>query len=396
MLDERRWEEPVLVPEAHAVGAIGVVRSLGRAGYRVHAMATRDDALGLRSRFSAAAVVSPPYSSPAFLPWLREYVAANGIKAIVPSEAFLLAVRPAIEEFLPLMAVPRSAELIFAGMSKYDLFRDLLGAGGAASAHLPPTRLYEEGVCVGDNASHAELRWPVFLKGDACYSLEAADGAILAARSETEFEEGKERFSRRFSRYLVQGYAPGRDAGVYFLLWKGEVLARFMNLALHSVPHTGGFYSLRTSCFDEDLFSDALAKVRRVGWEGVVMMEYRWTPTDRQFAFVEMNARFWGSLHHALYAGVDFPRLLLDAFFGRRVEPALAYPEGLRCRYTFPAEVGYVSSRLRDPQVSLAGRLWSAIEFFLLFADFRCRSDLCFPGDEALYWESLRRAVRRP
>ena len=50
---------PVLVPEAHAIGMIAVIRSLGRAGYPVHAAASRPDALGLQSKFAAHAVHFP-------------------------------------------------------------------------------------------------------------------------------------------------------------------------------------------------------------------------------------------------------------------------------------------------------------------------------------------------
>ena len=56
--------------------------------------------------------------------------------------------------------------------------------------------------------------------------------------------------------------------------------------------------------------------LRRIGWNGVAMLEYRRDPSTGDFRLLELNARFWGSLHLALAAGVDFPRLLLDAWLG--------------------------------------------------------------------------------
>ena len=88
-----RRRHPVLVPTAGAIGAIGVIRSLGRAGYPVHACASSPNALGLRSRFAVRAVVHPAEHDPAFLDWLRGYVQAESISAIVPSESFYLGVR---------------------------------------------------------------------------------------------------------------------------------------------------------------------------------------------------------------------------------------------------------------------------------------------------------------
>ncbi|MEX2648810.1 MAG: hypothetical protein WD673_07335, partial [Alphaproteobacteria bacterium] len=74
--DPRRWRQgfAVLVPQVDAIGMIGVVRSLGRAGYRVHACSASPSALGLRSRFAGDAVVHPPYDHPDFLAWSRTYV----------------------------------------------------------------------------------------------------------------------------------------------------------------------------------------------------------------------------------------------------------------------------------------------------------------------------------
>ena len=90
-----------------SLGAVGVIRSLGRAGYPVHACADTADALGLHSRLVRSAEVHPPYASPDFIPWVRETVQRLGIRAIVPSELFLLALRPALGEFQAPPAVLR-------------------------------------------------------------------------------------------------------------------------------------------------------------------------------------------------------------------------------------------------------------------------------------------------
>ena len=59
----------------------------------MHACADAEDALGLHSRFVRSAELHPPYASPEFIPWVRQVVQRLGIRAIVPSELFLLALR---------------------------------------------------------------------------------------------------------------------------------------------------------------------------------------------------------------------------------------------------------------------------------------------------------------
>src|SRR5579884_1769283 len=88
-----RSELPVLVTEAQAMGSIAVIRSLGRAGYPVHACATRTDALGLQSRFAARAEACPDVPG-AFIGWLREYISKHNICTIIPSEKVLIYLRP--------------------------------------------------------------------------------------------------------------------------------------------------------------------------------------------------------------------------------------------------------------------------------------------------------------
>jgi hypothetical protein len=124
------------------------------------------------------------------------------------------------------------------------------------------------------------------------------------------------------------------------------------------------------------------------------MMEYRWEPGTNRFHFIEMNGRFWGSLHLALFAGVDFPALLVDAHVGRPLPELGVFPRGVRCRYTVPREIQYVWSRLRDRRLSARSKLWSLMEFVLLSLHPGVRSDLLFPGDRHLYWRRIARFAR--
>ena len=77
MVRDLRAAKTVLVPEAHTLGAIGAIRSLGRAGYTVVAMSPEPDALGFRSRFAARAELSPRYDAPDYIEWLERFLTAN-------------------------------------------------------------------------------------------------------------------------------------------------------------------------------------------------------------------------------------------------------------------------------------------------------------------------------
>ncbi len=133
----------VLVSDVHALGMLGVVRSLGRAGYRTHGYSADPGALGLRSRYNRNPLVVPRYDDPAFLPWLRDYVQRYRIRALVPTEGCLLALRPVIAEFAHLLPLAPGPAVIYRCLSKFDVLDAFLreSPGGALRKHLPSTVL---------------------------------------------------------------------------------------------------------------------------------------------------------------------------------------------------------------------------------------------------------------
>lgn len=384
---------PVLVTPAQTIGGIGVIRSLGRGGYPVHAVSSQPNALGFLSRYATASAVCPECSDASYLDWLRAYVERHGIKGIIPSEAMLLALRPAFSEFSRLLPFSRDEDTVYQGMSKFDLFESLRSplAPDAVRGHLPPTLFVNESDPLPDVAALESLGSPLFLKVDGCHSRLGSGGTVHKAGSGQQARVILGEIARDFRKILVQGYVPGVGVGAFFLLWKGQALAEFMHRRLHESPHTGGVSSLRESWWHPEIRDDALAKLKHFGWEGVAMLEYRWDPATDRFHLMEMNGRFWGSLHLALYAGVDFPLLLMDAFHGRVPAPVKQFRLGVRCRHTFPFEVGHVLSRVRDRRIGRLSRLWTLLGFFTGFLDFRTYSDLWFPGDRRLYWVNLKR-----
>lgn len=388
---------PVLVTDAHTLGSLAVIRSLGRAGYPVSACSERPDALGFVSTYCDAHVVCPSYASPNFLDWLKRYIHQNGIRAIIPSEGFLLRIRPNLKEFSPLLPFPSSESILYAAMSKSDQFAALTQNPLSASTrhHLPPFLLLQKEDELPAVDAFQSLGVPLYIKVDGCYSRSGEGGSVVhKIPTASEARQVSQRLIKEFSKVLVQGHVSGQGAGAFFLIRDGRPLAEFMHLRLHEVPHTGGVSSYRKSWWHQAMRDDALEKIQAMSWQGVGMMEYRWDPQTDQFYFLEMNGRFWGSLHLALFAGVDFPALLLDAFHGRPPNPVLGPSKEIACRYTFPRELMYVWSRWKDSQLGWPSKLGSAIEFFLLSLDPRVHSDLLFPRDRMLYWRQLVRAFR--
>ena len=384
--------QQVLVDAAHTMGSIAVIRSLGRAGHAVHACSQHHDALGFKSRYTNKSAVSPDYESPQFLDFLREYIVDNAISVVIPSEGFLLAIRASFSEFSHLLPFSSDESVVYKGLSKWDLFDQLRRSG--TDDHLPPYQLLD----FVDGEQQLQLdEQQYFLKLDEVYRNKEGQHfpGVLPAQDAEQYSQLIGKVRPFFDRALVQGFVSGVGCGAFFLVWDGIVVAYFMHLRLHEVPHTGGASSLRKSWWHQAIYDDALEKVTSLQWQGVVMVEYRWNPESDEFYLMEMNCRFWGSLHLALYAGVDFPALLVACHAGH-APPSLVKPSPneLACRYTFPREVQFVWSLWKDARVPGREKLGAAIRFCGLFFSKRTKSDLWFPGDRFLYWRRFYRFIR--
>ncbi len=134
---------------------------------------------------------------------------------------------------------------------------------------------------------------------------------------------------------------PGGEAlGVAVLMnFASEPKASFTYRRLREYPIAGGPSTLRESIWNPALQERAEHLLASLGWIGVAMVEFKVDPRDGEPKLLEVNPRFWGSLHHAIVCGVDFPFLLYrlamdgdvdpgDAISGRGQEP-LAAPRRL-------------------------------------------------------------------
>ncbi|MDH3719727.1 MAG: hypothetical protein OES79_16520 [Planctomycetota bacterium] len=389
-ISSKRVRFPVLVVDAHERMAVAAIRSLGRAGYPVHAGSARRYAMGWGSRYTKCVARCPRYESPHFVPWLREYCHAHLIRCIVPTDDLLLAIRHAYEEFEPLLPLIDDKKAVYAGLSKFDLFSKLSCNSGEcrAATNLAPFLLVRRDCSLPNIDDIESLGAPFYVKADAVASVSGTSSVVRVVQTSHEALDLTAKSLDEYDKIVIQGHVPGDGVGAFLLRWNGRVRARFMHRRLHEIPGSG-WSSLRTSWWHDAIMADAENKLGSIQWEGVAMLEYRWNPETDEFWLLEMNSRFWGSLHLALYAGVDFPRLLLDAFHGLGRETVDGRESNVSCR-NFALECRYVQSRLRTNGTSVAKKLGLLLEFLLLSLDPRIKSDLWFPGDRRVWWLQFR------
>ena len=325
----------VLVTDSSRGSAISVIRSLGRAGYKVIAADSNCNSIGFRSCYARERVIypSPEVDLPGFTEFLLNTVKARKIDLIIPVTDLvilpLVSVREQLEEFTRI-ALPEN-EALGAVIDKKNTFQraEKLGVPIPGTFFVGDT---EEAMRIAKN-----LTWPIVLKPQFSKKLLDSKGVesfkVTYALSTRDLYNAMQKIEGRCD-VLLQEYHPGVGYGIELLMSDGQPLAAFAHRRLREVPLTGGVSSYRESAaIDSTLYDYALRLLSDIGWTGLAMVEFK--RNSSKAVLMEINGRVWGSIPLAVASGVDFPLLLTKLFMdgANSIKPQLGnhYQVGIRC-----------------------------------------------------------------
>lgn len=360
----------ILVTEGEQRAALALVRSLGRAGHRVHVASREGKSLAGASRYAQGDHATPdPLLSPhEHVAALRALETTLGAEVLIPvTEASLAATLGARDAFRAIIPFPPLAT--FAAIS--DKARVLAEAPLVGIAVPAATAV---GSAAEARTLVSGLRFPVVVKPSRSVRI-GEDGKqrskhdVRHAADAAELARVLDDLPAGAFPALIQQRIVGPGVGIFLLLWEGRTLARFAHRRLREKPPSGGVsvYSESVAA-SEELFARSEALLRRFDWNGVAMVEYKLDAATGTPYLMEVNGRFWGSLQLAIEAGVDFPRLLVAAATGEPLPAVTSYRVGVRNRWWW-GDVDQLLTRIRRSRrrLSLApgmpGRLAALGEF---------------------------------
>lgn len=329
---------------------LAVVRSLGRRGVAVHVGWCPADAVARRSRYVARAHELPPWrpEDDAWQEALAAVLRAERFDLVVPtSDPTLIPLqhaRAVLEPFAKLYVLaPRAFEVAFDKRKSHEL---------AASLGIRVPREEAFGIPVEPATVLARFRPPVVLKPRASFAEDdlARKRVVQIANDVAAVERHLRAFAGQ-PDVLAQERIDGAGAGVEVLAYAGRILTAFQHLRVHE-PRTGGGSSYRKSVPLDPTLRDATAKLMAaLDYTGVAMVEFRGDPVRGEWAFLEINGRFWGSLPLAVAAGADFPYWLYQMLVEGRREFPQTYRTGLYCR-NWTRDAGWLADNLRAPRTA--------------------------------------------
>lgn len=223
----------------------------------------------------------------------------------------------------------------------------------AEAAGVPAPRTWQPSTLAELDAIDAEPPWAIkpAIKEHFFYETKAK-----AWRADTRAEL-RELVARAMDivgpgEVLVQELIPGdgRQQFAYGALYAdGEPLATMVVRRRRQHPPEFGRASTYVETIEEpevEALSEKL--LRRIGYDGLVELEYKRDPRDGRFKLLDFNARTWGYHTIAHAAGVDFPFLLFRHQLGQPVEPQRAAAGVRWVRLLTDLPTGYVQIRAGD------------------------------------------------
>jgi len=363
----------VLVTDGEQRAALAVVRSLGRAGHRVHVVASRPRPVAGASRyaFRTATAPDPLDSADAFVDTIVRRVREWGIDVVLPiAEPSILALLAARHRL-------GDATLPFPDLEVFRALSDkqLVLAVAADMGILTPEQRALSRPDQDPRTVAEGIGYPLVIKPYRSVAGDGARGHKLEVRHAANADELVERvreYPPAAFPLLLQQRIVGPGVGVFLLVWEGRLRAVFAHKRLREKPPAGGVSVYCESVAPPwGLVGSARALLERFGWSGVAMVEFKVDAGSGLPYLMEVNPRFWGSLQLAIDAGVDFPALLVRAASGAPTGPPPVYRPGNRLRWGW-GDVDHLIARLRRSPEELAlpdgaPTRWTALLDFLLW-----------------------------
>jgi predicted ATP-grasp superfamily ATP-dependent carboligase len=326
----------VLVLDGFWNKALAAVRSLGRRGAFVTAGERTRLAPAMFSRYCRRRFVHPSVAkhSEAFLAALERELQATGYDVVLPMElATQLLVTEHRRRVEPGARIPfADADRTLRVHDKGFLTAFAQDHGIECPATFFPTGPEEAATLSGD------LPYPVLVKP----RHSSGGRGIRRVERRADFVGAYAMVHTTFPAPIVQEcLPPGGDAlGVAVLMnFASAPRASFAYRRLREYPASGGPSTLRVSIRDPDLRATTERLLALLGWVGVAMAEFKVDPRDGRPKLLEVNPRFWGSLHHAILCGVDFPWLLCRMAVDGDVDRLEEYRVGVQSRSLLHGEV---------------------------------------------------------
>lgn len=237
----------------------------------------------------------------------------------------------------------------------------------AESLGIPTPRGYPVSELEKSPHLSSRLRFPVLVKprqGGGAWGMERV-------RTERELREmvasGRYPGGLPGDRFVVQEVITGRVSCCGMLMKEGAYRAGYCYRQVRETPLAGGTATYRESILAPEIMGHFQRLLEHLSWNGVCQADFIVDDVTGTPYLIDVNPRFWGSLHQAIISGVEFPYYIYELAQGRDIAPVREYETRYRSRWLggdLKCFLEYIRNRGIRPDIALT-------DFFRISADDR-------------------------
>ncbi len=299
---------PAIVLGVDTPIGLTVMRELGARGVPVHGVGRTPEAIGRASRYCTGFSVFPNERIEKWLPDLIIKTNAKALLAISETDLVALSELPSVVHGCAILT-PRAEPLAIV-LDKRETIEHARAIGIDTPQSWQPV--------TGDDfaARSSACTYPAIAKWADPTAMAKELDALGFPMVKAEYIHNPEQLIALINNYaplgtwpVIQSYCPGSGLGQMLYMKDGKATLRFQHRRLHEWPPEGGTSTLCTSLpIDTHQKQMALSEqlLKRIGWEGPAMVEYRFDPATGRYWLMEINGRFWGSQPLASHCGAKF------------------------------------------------------------------------------------------
>jgi len=384
----RKRYAKVLLLDGYSTRTLACVRSWGRKNIAFAVGGETRWDMSLFSRYAKEKFVytSPKRDLSKFIEEVNHYSRVFAADSVFPtSEAAIMACSRYRNELTCVPIVPGENEIRTA-FSKANTVKIAQSLG----IPVPETLLVTNNNFHGIN--DIALAFPIVVKSESSEvmlsnRIETSNKTtVVLNKSELERECNARLAGRQ--HVVVQKFIDGYGIGISGLFEQGHPVAIIGHRRLRESTPWGGPSALaETIEIDPHLLRATTALMKKVGFSGPAMAEYKVDRRTGQPYLMEINGRFWGSVLLATEAGQDLPYLYWKMLNGVEIEPEeTVYRVGVKGRY-LAGDTKCLFLCLKGKPKGWPGQIarpWSATKSYLSSFLDRQTTDLILTRDDPM------------
>ena len=310
----------ILVTDGSFKQSLGIVRSLGKDGFKPYILSSKKNSLCSFSKYSNKEIILKPneYKSE-----LSKYLSKFSIELIivVGTNSFknILPIKKDLND-LGTDMVTVDIDKINIAFSKVDTYKF------AESIGIPVPKTFYPNDFSELTDLKSKITYPCVIKG----LYEVGGNIVDYVYKEEELEK---KYSQICNDYklspknglpMLQEYITGYGCGFFAIYNEGKCGITFQHKRIREYPVSGGASVCSESYRNEKLQEYGMRLLDGLEWHGVAMVEFKMNSQGVP-VLMEINPKFWGSCDLALEAGVNFPKAIIDIYLGKEVMYSMDY-----------------------------------------------------------------------